>query len=506
VNAVLTDPPAVNPPERVYPLPPINMRGQNCPPNPPPPSPPPLPPEPPTNGEKDDGWHENLIWSDKTPLGSWGSDVAVDSEDNVISVGEGVAAASAYIVKYDENGAELWHRTLDAVYISNEVTVEIEPGGDEYPLAKGTVPSIEWYMNESVQQRILHLFDMDHVQFEGAYGFNFKGVCVDNNDNIIASGYLIVEVLAGEGELPFLCMLVYTTKYTPDGTQLWQKLHFFQLLSFGVDVGVDSDGNIFVAAVAVSYENGRLLDSFGWTIKMDSEGHRLGSFLYWLIDGDEWAFPMPWKLEVDSDNHIWVAGILLSWGGPRDGWDEDQDIYVLEYTFNGLLLNEWEFDTGESKYEMLWGMSVDNEGNVMLTGTIGDQHGYDAYGDCHVTNARAFIAKFNEQGTLSWITEDYGVSLYRSVTSPGTIADNESIITTSSLDGQYTFYIYNYADGQIRHCFSKGDKITEEAQSVLFDHENNIIATGTSNPLYMSSRMYTMKVNVTFSLLENEPI
>jgi hypothetical protein len=277
-------------------------------------------------------------------------------------------------------------------------------------------------------------------------------------------------------------------------------------MNFGVDVDVDSDGNIFVAAVAISYENGRLWDSFGWTIKMDSDGHRLGSFLYWLVDGDEWAFPFPMQLEVDSDDHIWVAGNLLAWGGPRDNWDEDQDAYVLEYTINGLLLNEWEFDSGEQKYEMMYGLSLDNEGNVVLVGTIGDQHGYDEYGDCHVTNPRAFVAKFDEHGTLLWLIEDRNVLVYRAVASDGIIVGFESIVATSFLDGQFTFYIYNCSDGQLRHCFLKGTAKPEEAQSVTFDSKNNIVATGISYHWVIPENMYTMKVNVTFSLLQNEPI
>jgi hypothetical protein len=307
-------------------------------------------------------------------------------------------------------------------------------------------------------------------------------------------------------EIPFLCMLVYTTKYSPDGTRLWRQLHFFQLLNFGVSIDVDSNDNVFIAAVTAGFAGGGLLGSCGWTIKIDSEGHKLGSFLYWLIDGDTWAYVMPWRLKVDSDDHMWVAGDLIAWGGPRDGWDDDQDVYVLEYTFNGLLLNEWEFDRGEDMYEDVYGFSLDTEGNVILTGTLASQHGYGEFGECYTSNERAYAAKFDEHGTLLWLKEDWNVYVYRAVASGGTIAGFESIVATSSLEGQFTFYVYNCSDGQLRHWFSKGTAKPEEAQSVIFDSKNNIVATGVSCQWIIPENMYTMKVNVTFSLLENEPI
>jgi hypothetical protein len=230
--------------------------------------------------------------------------------------------------------------------------------------------------------------------------------------------------------------------------------------------------------------------------------------MYFFIDGDRHSYVLPWGVNVDPDDHILVAGRLLCWGGPGDGWDEDADVYVLEYTFNGFLLNDWEFDYGQDMYEDIWDFSVDNEGNVILTGTVADQHGYGDFGDAYTSNDRAYVAKFNDHGTLLLIKEDWGVYRYRTVTSGGVIAGYETIITTSILGGQFTFYVYNSSDGQMKHCFSKGTTSkAEEAQSLTFDYENNLVATGVRYRTYPAPEfMYTMKVNVTFSLLENEPI
>ena len=108
-----------------------------------------------------------------------------------------------------------------------------------------------------------------------------------------------------------------------------------------------------------------------------------------------------YAIAVDSSGNTYVIGCSAgTWGSPIRPYTEAHDAFVAKLDANGTLL--WNTFLGTSDYDDGYGIAVDTNGNVYVTGSSWATWGsplraYAGIGD-------AFVTKLNADGALLWNT------------------------------------------------------------------------------------------------------
>jgi len=276
-------------------------------------------------------------------------------------------------------------------------------------------------------------------------------VVSDDKENVIVSGTYIGSPVIGGKKLPAGGPNddLFIINYDANGNVKWVKVATSNYMIYGIDLGIDDDGNIYVTG------------TFGH--------HNLSGQAYF---------------EKDT---------LTSAGG--------RDIFLAKYNPSGEL--QWvkqagSPQTGSSGYDQADGISVDTEGNSIITGCfIGEAvFGNDtliSFGERDV-----FIAKYDTEGELLWVTQagsplggrheqeraaDIDIDLDGNIYITGSFTDTAQFGDKALITGSpYNFFIAKYsAEGQNiwAEQFELSDSLQQaDGLSIDVDDNDNIAVTG----------------------------
>ena len=170
----------------------------------------------------------------------------------------------------------------------------------------------------------------------------------DNSGNIYITGGSI-----GSGTGYDFC----TTKYSPTGSQIWIQRYNGPGNGDDGSVSLDMDNNNFV------YVTGSSLNSSGnidfCTIKYDSSGN-----LIWMKRYDGGFDDIPVALEADVSGNIYVTG-----SSENSSLNGCEKYVTLKYDSNGNLLWERTYDANIVESDIPADLTIDNNGNIIVTGT-----------------------------------------------------------------------------------------------------------------------------------------
>lgn len=292
------------------------------------------------------------------------------------------------------------------------------------------------------------LVELWHAVYDGGGEDRAYDVAVDSQGNIIVTGCSNV---SGYNQY-------YTIKYDPDGNELWNDTWGYGTNSGAFGVAVDSEDNIIVIGSCIVEEYAR----YG-AIKYAPNGTQL-----WIRTGGYSGSHFEGRdVAVDSDDNIAVIvydhGVFdnFTWNDYRTyKWDPD-----------GVGLWSQLYDGGA--YDEPWGIAVDSNYNVIVTGT-----------SYHVDGDHPCTIKYNETGSLlsGWpVFYDGGVGAYAVATDP----DDNIIITgyNMTLDflpvTNYCTVKYDANGTELWNAtYDSGDD--DVAHGVATDSEGNIVVTGWS--------------------------
>ncbi|MBK9097410.1 MAG: SBBP repeat-containing protein [bacterium] len=280
-------------------------------------------------------------------------------------------------------------------------------------------------------------------------GGGITKIIADNNGNIIVTGKN-----AGSG----VALDIVTIKYNTFGDSLWLKRYGNGGESSVDGIAVDAYDNIYVTGFTVVAGQPKSI-----TIKYSPSGNIIWEKLY-----DSTPDNRSIGVGIDLQGFVYIACSAnkngLDWG-----------VEVVKYDpSSGDTIWTARYDQTSSSVEIPYAMTVDESGNVYVTG----------YSQASGL-IKAMIVKFNSDGDYQWAT------LYNIPSVTGEI--HGKAIKVDSYGNVYaTGHCYSgastFVDFLVMKCYSNGDTAwvkrysnsfsTDEAKDIAVDNEGNVYVTG----------------------------
>jgi uncharacterized delta-60 repeat protein len=295
------------------------------------------------------------------------------------------------------------------------------------------------------------------------------GVAVDSEDNIILVGYGGYEI--------------HVVKLDPDGNELWNVTELNSDVAKGV--AVDSEDNIVV--IGYDYPPYPYDGTYNITVyKYDPDGVQL-----WNLTYDSGFSDYGMGIVVDSLDNIIICGYVHHriWHSISPPSYTDVHYYLtIKYNPSGSELWNATFDSGDDIQEYAYGVAVDSNDNVIVTG-------YSP----HSGTADFYTIKYDPEGNELWNSSfDMGQEIGTCVV----IDSHDNIIIAGEI--YFSHSTYDYEDGIIVKLDSDGNELwnytynTGELnwfKGVAVDSNDNIIVVGCSenwslyNPKFVTIKL-----------------
>jgi len=193
----------------------------------------------------------------------------------------------------------------------------------------------------------------------------------------------------------------------------------------GNAVAVDSSNNIYVTGETKGGIEGNTnsgnLDMF--LVKYSSSGGIL-----WTKQLGTGNHDRSRDLTIDSSDNIFVTG--YTWGGIDGNTNSGGiDMFLVKYSSSGV--KQWTKQLGTSEGDQGEGITVDNSGNIYVTGVTSG--GLDGNTSAGLTDS--FLVKYNSSGVKQW-TKQLGTS-------------SNDIAYDLVLDSSNNIYIGGYTEGNL---------------------------------------------------------
>jgi hypothetical protein len=277
--------------------------------------------------------------------------IKVDGNGNVYAAGNthnfGAVLADMLLLKYSPDGTPLWRKIWGSTGDDFAGGLCIDSSGSIYYL--GTTTSF----GEGGRDSLLLKRSSDGTPlWQKTWGSTGDetalGIDIDTSGNVYVAG--------DTSSFGAVANDVFLLKYTPDGTLLWQRMWGGPGIENVSGVAVDGDGNAFVTGRTNGIGFGAgLYDIF--VIKYDTDGTLLWQEAWGGTDNELAGSPA-----TDIVGNVYIPGGTSSFGVLPGS----SDAAVLKLDPSGNVL--WQKTWGDIGSEIAYGLSLDNSGNVWVTG------------------------------------------------------------------------------------------------------------------------------------------
>jgi hypothetical protein len=319
--------------------------------------------------------------------------IAIDASGNVYVTGVSwdIGTGGDYAtVKYDTNGNQLWVARYNGPENGDDETnaIAVDASGNVYVTGRspGSGTDVDYatvkYDTDGAELWVAR-YNGPENDWDSA-----NAIAVDAFGNVYVTGW------SGGGET---VDAYATVKYDPDGNELWgQRLNQWALGQWGgiiessaggVDLAVDSSGNVYVTGSLYDWI-GEIGGDRSWdygTVKYDTNGNELWVKRY---NGPENGDDRAGAIAVDASGNVYVTG-----GSP--GSDTDSDYTTVKYDTDGNELWVKQYNGPGDDMDHANAIAVDASGNVYVTGS-------SLSGTDWITSDYATV-KYDTDGTELWV-------------------------------------------------------------------------------------------------------
>jgi uncharacterized delta-60 repeat protein len=179
---------------------------------------------------------------------------------------------------------------------------------------------------------------------------------------------------------------------------------------------------------------------------------------------------------VDSNGNVYISGFTAgALAGTKKG---SYDAWVAKYNSSGKL--QWKQQLGTSTYDNSYGVATDSNGNVYISGATDG-----ALAGTNKGHNDAWVAKYNSSGKLQW-KQQLGTSTYDN--SYGVATDsNGNVYISGATDGalagtnkgSYDAWVAKYnSNGKLQWKQQLGSSNNDFSEGVATDSNGNVYISG----------------------------
>ncbi|MCK5052538.1 MAG: SBBP repeat-containing protein [Candidatus Cloacimonetes bacterium] len=375
-----------------------------------------------------------------------GLDIELDEFNNVY-----VLTTNCTIIKYDPNGIEQWSVTYETS-TGGETAVDLTVDNSNNIYITGSIYGIDsWHDIVTVK------FDSDGNQlwemiYQSPSWANTNkpiGIAIDNSGNVYVSGFSYYST-----EFTGYCRCV-TIKYNTDGTEEWISLYepVYDNWIKPSGIVVDNSGAVYITG-GDGIKLGQGINYYNFvTIKYNTDGIVQWDAFYY---GNQYGSATGKDISLDLDNNVIITG---------DCWEpEGWEIITIKYNNNGNLIWDSHLATDPLGYSYTpVNIVIDFENNVIVTC---DRH--DEYQ----------IVKYDQFGNELWLVDTIKPNDL-SVDQEGNIYVTGYIDYTGNYDYNYATVKYTTAGTQEWFIQYNGvEDYSDNSKAITLDNSGNVYITG----------------------------
>ncbi len=271
-----------------------------------------------------------------------GKGIVIDNKSNIYITGTtdgyGSGENDAFIVKFDNNGSQLWNSTWGGIYdeYANDIIIDNETNiyitGRTESIGAGEYDAFIAKFNGTNGNQIWNT-TWGGPDFDVGTGLVF-----DNKTSI----YLVGGTLSfGAGKSD-----VFISKYYLNGTKIWNYTWGYSTSEKGHDITIDSSNNIYITGFLFNF--GSVYEDV-ILVKHNSDGNQLWN-ITWGGSGNEEGQ----SIAIDKNDNIYITG------------HQGYHYYVLKYDSDAN--QKWARNPGAFEYFSGNGIAIDNSNDIYVTG------------------------------------------------------------------------------------------------------------------------------------------
>jgi gliding motility-associated-like protein len=245
------------------------------------------------------------------------------------------------------------------------------------------------------------------------------GITVDNNNNIIFSGYTTSNNIATSGSFQTTYAGAkdgFISKFNSSGTRLWTSYFGDSGEDRIYNTKTDNQNNIIAAGWTNSSSgittSGSYQPTFGggsrdaFIVKFDQNGNRLWATYYGGNSFDE-----IFGLYIDANNNLYCSGwtsstnVMASTGAAQSSYGGGSyDAFIAKFNSNGNRI--WGTFLGGSGHDQSYSVELNSYGHVIVQGRTSSTTNIATSGAFQSTYGGGtfdnFIASYTNSGTMNW--------------------------------------------------------------------------------------------------------
>jgi hypothetical protein len=248
------------------------------------------------------------------------------------------------------------------------------------------------------------------IQTAGGSGYDYgHGIAVDAQGDVIVTGAVVGEADFGTVKLPNEAGAhIFCAKYHADGTLVWAKAATGKAGGSGHGVAVDGTGNIYIGGLSSGSGD------FGGKPLVTPKGSSAviaklspGGDVQWIAQQFGEGSCLFHEITCDQQGRVWASGMFkgkATFGGETFTTtnEKDSDAFVSHFETGGK--HVWTRVGQGPAVDYGLGIATDGQGNAYLTGEFTETFKL-AGAELHSRGSTdIYVAKFDLQGQLRWIT------------------------------------------------------------------------------------------------------
>jgi predicted SpoU family rRNA methylase len=345
--------------------------------------------------------------------------------------------------------------------------------------------------------------------YYGGSGSDYgNGIATDTSGNCIITGYTTSTTsIATNGAYQTIYGGVgdaFTAKFNVFGTRLWGTYYGGSSYDEGRGITIDKLGSVLISGSTTSTSGIATTGSYQTTLgggydafiaKFNTLGARIWSTYYGGTSNDQRI-----KIKADTSGNIIITGItsstsgIASLGAHQTILGGNNDAFIVKFNSNGV--RQWATYYGGDQNEGSYGISILNNGNIIITGNTLSTTAIATVGSHQATKGGfldAYIAVFNTNGVRQWstyfganqaetadcVTTDAtgNIFIVGFTTSDSAIATTGSHQTTYGGNGDAFIAKFN-SSGVRQWATYYGGSADDYGEGILTDNIGNIIIVG----------------------------